>query len=237
MSDCPVLVFAHYFGGSARSWAPLLAALAGEFDCVAPDLPGFGGTTAPVDPSLDGYAVTFAALTPPRRWIAVGHSMGGKIALAAALRKPAGLAGLILIAPSPPTPEPMTPTDRRKTLAAFGDHAAAREHFAAITQCTLSPILFEACVEDELDVDRAVWDWWLERGSRDDISGAVPSLTLPVLVVTGDHDTVLGSDTAPGVAARLAGARLETIAGGGHLVPLERPDAVGGAVRNFVGGL
>lgn len=238
MSDRPCLVFGHYFGGSARSWAPLLAALAREFECIAPDLPGFGGTPPPAGtPSLDGYAGWFGALAPPRPWIAVGHSMGGKIALATAVRRPAHLVGLVLIATSPQTPEPIAPADRRKTLAAFGDDAAAREHFAAITQCRLSPVLFVACVEDELDVDRAVWDWWLERGSRDDISGQTAALTLPVLVLTGDNDTVLGPDIASGVVARLAGARLETIAGAGHLVPLERPDAVADAVRRFAGGL
>ena len=238
MSDKPCLVFAHYFGGSARSWAPLVGALAGEFECIVPDLPGFGGTAALApDPSLDGYEAAFAALAPPRPWIAVGHSMGGKIALAAALRRPAGLAGLILIAPSPPTPEPMTPDDRRQTLASFGDVAAARAHFEEITEHTLSPEQFAACVADELAVDQIAWDWWLERGSRDDISGATATLTLPVLVLAGDNDTVLGPDTAPGVAARLAGARLEIVASAGHLVPLERADAVAAAVRRFAGGL
>lgn len=237
MSDRPALVFAHYFGGSARSWVPLLAALGGEFECIVPDLPGFGGTPAPLDPSLDRYAAAFAALAPLRPWIAVGHSMGGKIALGAALRRPVDLAGLILIAPSPPTPEPMTPKDRLKTLAAFGDYAAAREHFAAITQCRLSPVLFEACVEDELNVDHAAWSWWLKCGSRDDISGVASSLNLPVLVVTGNNDIVFGPETASGVAARIAGARLETIAGAGHLVPLECPHAVADAVRRFAAGL
>ena len=235
MSDRPCLVFAHYFGGSARSWAALLEALAGEFESVAPDLPGFGGTTVPRGPNLDGYAVGFAALAPPRPWIAVGHSMGGKIALAAALRRPAGLAGLILIAPSPPTPEPMTAADRRKTLASFGDRAAARARVEAITEHNLSREQIAVCVADELAVAQAAWDWWLERGSRDDISDAAATLTLPVLVLTGDNDKVLGPDTAPGVAARLPGSRLEIIAGAGHLVPLERPEAVAGAVRRFAG--
>ena len=238
MSERPALVFAHYFGGSARSWGPLLAALAGEFESVAPDLPGFGGALAPTaDPSLGGYAADFAALAPPRPWIAVGHSMGGKIALAAALSRPEALAGLILIAPSPQTPEPMTEEDRRKSIASFGDPAAARAHFDNITDQTLSPEQFAVCVADELAVDQIAWDWWLERGSRDDISGATAALTLPVLVVTGDNDIVLGPDTAHGVAARLAGSRLETIADAGHLVPIERPEAVACAIRRFAGGL
>ena len=36
----PAWVLLHYFGGSARSWDPVAAALGGT--CVAPDLRGFG---------------------------------------------------------------------------------------------------------------------------------------------------------------------------------------------------
>ncbi|TFZ33868.1 alpha/beta hydrolase, partial [Pseudomonas syringae] len=38
--------------------------------------------------------------------IVVGHSMTGKVALVLASRRPEYLAGLILVAPPPPTPQP-----------------------------------------------------------------------------------------------------------------------------------
>ena len=60
-ADRPILVFAHYFGGSARSWEPLLKALGGG-DHVARDLPGFGGSEPPADPSLEAYADHVASL-------------------------------------------------------------------------------------------------------------------------------------------------------------------------------
>lgn len=205
----------------------MIGALASEFECIVPNLPGFGGSRSLGGlPCLDSYAATITALAPARPWIAVGHSMGGKIVLAAALLQPDKLAGLILIAPSPPTPEPMTDNVRSKTIAAFGDRVAARAHFAAITDHTLTPALFDVCVEDEVSVDRTAWDWWLKSGSRDDISRATSFLELPVLVVTGDNDKVLGSETARNVAADLPGSRLEIVAGAGHLLPLERPDAI-----------
>jgi 3-oxoadipate enol-lactonase len=39
-----------------------------------------------------------------KRYVLVGHSMGGKIAQLMASRRPTGLAGLVLVAPSPPSP-------------------------------------------------------------------------------------------------------------------------------------
>lgn len=166
--------------------------------------------------------------------MAVGHSMGGKIALAAALGRPANLVGLVLIATSPPTPEPIEEEDRAQLIAEFGDRRAADAHFRKIANDSLPDRIHAECIEDQLSVDRLAWNWWLERGSRDDISARVSALSLPVLVITGDDDKVLGHRTAPAVVGGLRHARLEVIAGGGHLVPLEKPSAVANSIVRFV---
>ncbi len=237
MADRPLLVFAHAFGGSARSWAPILAALGDRFDCLAPDLPGFGGSPPPVGvPGLDGYIEEFAALAADRRWIAVGHSMGGKMALGAAACSPT-LSGLILIAPSPPTPEPMTDDVRQKTLDAFRDRPYAEETVRKGSGASLTPAIFAEAVEDQISVDAAVWRWWLERGSRDDISGRMSRITAPSLVLYGDADQVLGQDVPRGVAARIRNSHARSIAGGGHLLPLEQPAAVAEHMARFIAGV
>ena len=231
------LICAHYFAGSARSWAPLTTVLGDGFEIAAPDLAGFGGTSAPATPGLDGYVDDILALGGDGDWIAVGHSMGGKIALAVAARRPAGLKGLILIAPSPPTPEPMSEEDRQMTLNAFGDRAAAKAHLDEIAPGTLTPALFDQAVDDEVSVARSVWTWWLKTGSRLDISGSTQGLDLPTLVVTGDEDKVMGLKTPFGVAAGLVNAEVQVIRGGGHLVPLEQPGVVAEAIRGFLPSL
>ncbi len=231
------MVFAHYFGGSAASWRPLLGALGPGFETLSPTLAGFGGTPAPEALSLEGYSDALIAAAGEGGWIAVGHSMGAKIALAAAGRCPVGLEGLILIAPSPPTPEPMSEQDRRNTLDAFADRAAAKAHIQKIAPGTLSPALFDQAVEDEISVAHRVWTWWLQTGSRQDICAATSGLELPTLVVTGDDDKVMGLRTPFDVARGLASAEVRVIEGGGHLVPLEQPDAVAQAMRDFLGGL
>ena len=238
MTGSPRLVFGHYFGGSARSWKPLLGALGDTFETRAANLPGFGGTAAPEVLTLDAYAEEFRGLGGDGPWIAVGHSMSGKIALAAAARGGTeNLKALILIAPSPPTPEPMTEENRGKTLADFGDRAAARVHIEKIAPGTLSPPVFDRCVEDEVDVAQSVWTWWLERGSRDDISTATARIDIPVLVITGDKDVVMGTDTPRLVAGSLPNAALQVVPGGGHLVPLEQPGAVAALMHAFIAGL
>ena len=232
----PLLVFAHYFGGSARSWSPLLGVLGDVFDCLVPDLPGFGDTPPPPRPALDAYADWYAALTGGRPWIAVGHSMGGKIVLAAAVRRPPGLRALILINASPPTPEPMSDDDRAASLAAYGDKRTARKQLTEIGG-RLAPDILKICVEDELRVAEPAWRWWLERGSRDDISAETRNLDFPALVIAGDDDRVLGPGTAPTIARTLPRAVLKIVPDAGHLAPLERPAAVAALLREFVVGL
>ena len=228
------LVFAHYFGGSARSWTALVDALGGDFDCVVPDLPGFGDTAPPFEPSLDAYADAFAALAGDAPFVAVGHSMGGKIALALAARRPPALTGLVLLAASPPTPEPMTEADRQASLDAYGNRRTARQQLSEIAG-RLPPEALRIAVEDELRVAEPTWRWWLERGSRDDISWSTAALPLPALVAAGDDDKVMGPGTAPAIAAGLGSARLHIVPDAGHLLPLERPAATAALIRDFVG--
>ncbi len=236
-STYPRLVFAHYFGGSGRSWAPLIEALGPEFQCAAPNLAGFGGTAATGDLDLDTYAGLLLAHAGERPFVLIGHSMGGKIVIDLAARRPPNLLGLILIAPSPPTPEPMEESERQKTIDDFADRDAAKAHIEKITDHSLSPEVFDSCVDDEVSVDRRAWIWWMQVGSRQDISARSNGLDLPTLVITGDNDKVLGLTTPFDVAQGLGRAEVRVIQGGGHLVPLEKPVEVAAAMRAFIADL
>lgn len=212
---------------------PLAHALGASQHIDAGDLPGFGGTEPLARMSVDAFAENFAAHAVERPWIAVGHSMGAKIALAAAAKRSKGLVGLILVAPSPPTPQPMTDTERSENIRAFGDRAAARKQFATIAP-GLPPALLATCVEDQLHATEAAWRWWLLDGSREDISARTRGLQLPALIIAGDNDRVLGTEPAVQLSRSLPNSALRIVTAAGHLVPLERPEAVARLVDNFV---
>jgi pimeloyl-ACP methyl ester carboxylesterase len=89
----PPLVLIHGVGHHWQAWRPVIDRLAGEFDVIACDSPGFGRSAplpAGLEPTIPSYADAFewffAELGLERPHVA-GNSMGGAIALELARRR------------------------------------------------------------------------------------------------------------------------------------------------------
>ncbi|MDP1828078.1 MAG: alpha/beta hydrolase [Archangium sp.] len=99
----PVLLAVHGLPGSVRDYRWLAAALSRSVRLVRLDLPGFGETplaTGP-GPGIDARGAFVAAALETlgiERCVLVGHSMGGAVALSAAVQAPARVAALALLA-------------------------------------------------------------------------------------------------------------------------------------------
>jgi len=119
-----VLFFLHYWGGSLRTWGEVIKRLENHFRCIAYDHRGWGNSDAP--PS--GYRIEDLAHDAEglirklglRRYVLIGHSMGGKVAQLLASWHPAGLEGLLLVAPSPPVPMTVTEEQRKRMIEPYG---------------------------------------------------------------------------------------------------------------------
>ncbi len=91
--DGPPLVLLHGVGHHWQAWEPVIGRLAGEFDVIVCDSPGFGRSaalSASIEPTIPAYADAFewffAELGIERPHVA-GNSMGGAIALELARRR------------------------------------------------------------------------------------------------------------------------------------------------------
>lgn len=118
----PPLVLLHGWGLHAGIWNATVPALARHYRCVAIDLPGHGDS-----PVLTGDVDTWAEAcreVAPRNAIWLGWSLGGMVALAAALQAPADVARLLLVSTTPrfvtapDWPHAMAP----ETLTKFAAH-------------------------------------------------------------------------------------------------------------------
>lgn len=93
----PALVFLHYWGGSRRTWRPVLARLQPDQAFVNYDQRGWGDSVDAPGPydiqRLADDAQSVVATSGYSDYVLVGHSMGGKVAQALAariLREPVG---------------------------------------------------------------------------------------------------------------------------------------------------
>jgi pimeloyl-ACP methyl ester carboxylesterase len=238
--ECTVF-FLPGLGFGAASAAPFSAELGRGFRVVGVDLPGHGLSPDAADGSVDALAdaalTTIEAEADGGPWLLVAHSMGGKVAALVAARVLSGhasvfgLAGAVLLAPSPTTPEPMD-DDKRALMLSWADNGALSESDARefVSQNVAAPLpteLEQDAVRQVRQMSPIAWRRWLEQGSREDVSAAVGVIDLPVVVLAGEDDDDLGASAQP----RLLGsvfprARVVSLAATGHLLPYKRASEV-----------
>jgi pimeloyl-[acyl-carrier protein] methyl ester esterase len=99
-SPKPVLALVHGWGMNARVFDTLAALLADGFDLRALNLPGHGGRAALPHNTLQSWADDLAQALPDKATL-LGWSLGGLVAMRAALDHPDKIARLILLASTP----------------------------------------------------------------------------------------------------------------------------------------
>jgi len=234
----PTFVLMHFLGGSHRTWFPTVPYLDGEHRCVALNTPGFGDAA-----EMEGYSVAAMADQVDasirdlglERCILVGHSMTGKVAVVLAARRPEYLVGLILVAPSPPGPQPMSEADR-DAQRAYGKSRAEAEAFVDESSAHRLPdAIREVAIADAQRLNLEAWRAWVDQGSREDWSERLGTLDYPVLLVCGaDDEQVPGPDEQRRTTlAPFPNGRLEELPGAGHLMPLQTPQALARLMLDF----
>lgn len=253
--SAPVLL--HGFTGSSASWGEAVVdalASAGHAPILV-DAPGHGARAGETDP---GAFTLERALTLVDRaaergdgagapFPLVGYSMGGRLALAYAIRRPERVSALVLESASPGLASSRERAGRRES-----DEALARrleeEGVEAFVDFWERLPLFEsrgalpAAVLQRQRALRLTNDAGsLAASLRGLGTGALPgfwddlaTLDVPVLLLVGALDRKFVG-VAERMEARLPRARRVTVPGAGHTVHLERPAAWVDAVVGFLG--
>jgi 2-succinyl-6-hydroxy-2,4-cyclohexadiene-1-carboxylate synthase len=239
----PAVLALHGFTGTARTWAPLAAALRDQRRVLAPDLLGHGRSSAPADTAryvlerqADDLSALLAALDAVPADV-VGYSMGARVALVLALRHPSVVRGLILESPSAGIRDAAERARRRAAdealagqlerggLASFVEAWEAQPLFAsqsALTDDVRSRLRAERLSHDPRGLAASL------RGAGQGVMGPLHDRLAAVgcstLVIAGALDPV-GSARARLVAEGLPAAVLEIVDGAGHAPHLEQPEA------------
>ena len=241
--DGPALVFLHYWGGSRRTWMPVLRRLDPGQGFVAYDQRGWGDSTSVPGPydmeQLADDAQRVIDALGYSSYVLVGHSMGGKAVQVLAARKPAGLIGAVLVAPAPPAPIGVTEQLQEMVSHAYDSEETVRQSIdLMLTNGGLTPELRRQVVEDSLRGGDQARLAWPRQGLVQDVSAGVGAIGVPVLVLAGRHDKV----DPPAVLADhllplIPTASLTILEDTGHLSPLEVPDQVAAYISAFVAEL
>ncbi|GAA3078385.1 hypothetical protein GCM10020000_74910 [Streptomyces olivoverticillatus] len=185
----PTLVFVHYWGGSAGTWDAVVEQLPAACVTVRFDQRGWSSSRALPGPyHLDQLADDLVDVVEGLglgRFVFVGHSMGGKVSMLAAARRPAGLTGLALLAPAPPQPPATVTAEYRRALSHAYDSAQSVEQALdhALTAAPPAEPIRSAVVRDSLaGGDEARREWPL-RGIAADVTEAARAIDVPVLVL------------------------------------------------------
>ena len=235
----PALIFLHYWGGSSRTWLPVVESLAETNRCIAIDFRGWGKSSREsADYDLETLCADVLGVVDQlglERFIIVGHSMGGKVAQLVAARQPRGLDRLILVAPAPPTPLEVPEAQRQGMIASYEAREGVEMVIGILSARPLSDEHRDQVVEDTLrgapDAKRA----WPERGMAADISELASRIEVPVRVIVGAADNVESEASLRAAFGKvLPEAEFIVLPGVGHLAPLEATAEVVGAIRSAI---
>ena len=243
------LVLIHGLGGAATNWTELAPPLARSRRVLIPELPGHGGSAAlPAAPTLEPFADRVLGLMEREEVspaVLVGHSLGGLVAVRAALRHPDAVRGIVLAAAAGIS---SASRQARYALGILGvvkpgkwlaphRRAVAKSVFGywgAADVASLSDRMIEGFMAgpglhtDTVSAARAM--------VTDDPRSELSAIARPCLVLWGANDNQL--DIADGFEyARRLRAPIRVLADCGHLLIGERPVACLDAIDDFVRAL
>ncbi|ROR35877.1 alpha/beta fold hydrolase [Kitasatospora cineracea] len=235
----PTLVFLHYWGGSARTWDPVVDRLPGR-DTLAVDFRGWSRSrTLPGPYTLRQLADDTAAVLADAGiddHVLVGHSMGGKVAQLVAATRPARLRGVVLVGSGPARPPAEITVEYREFLSHAYD---TEESVAAARDTVLTATDLPAQAKAQIAADsraaaEAARTQWPLHGIAEDITEHTRTISAPTLVIAGEHDRVEPTDVLRrNLLPYLSGAQFTVIANTGHLIPLEAPGELADAITAF----
>ena len=235
------IVMVHGAGANGHIWHKQIAHLGNAHSPVAMCLPGHGRSSGIEGlKSVRDYAnflAMFMDALQIKSAVIAGHSMGGAVAMDFAVRHPARVEGLMLVA----------------TAARFNIPADAREGYRAVMmgrapQAFTTDGYSPRTIKENFDVVR---EGWMEQIKTDprvrytdllaveqvDLRADIEKISKPTMILAGVDDPITTAADAEGIGSKIKGAKIEVIADGGHMLPWERPAEVNAAFDNFLSGL
>jgi pimeloyl-ACP methyl ester carboxylesterase len=237
-------VLVHGFPLDNRIWEAQLSALSDKYRVIAPDLPGFGKSKSSKSFTMESLAEDLHAFLTQIKALPcalAGLSMGGYMIFAFERKYPTDLKAFILVDTKAEADTTEGKAGRNKmieTARTSGSPAIA----AAMLPKMLAPdsqqsrpqlvqqvkSIMEACPPQTIENALAA------MRDRSDFRECLRSVAEPTLIIVGEHDAITPPAVAESMKKEISHAKLVTIKGAGHLSPMEQPEQVNQALRQFL---
>ena len=243
------LVILRGLGRSVRHWLGYERVLARHFQVITLDLRGVGATTAAsrlttsVFDMADDVVAVLDALSLPTAHI-LGVSLGGMVTLAMGLRHPERCRSLITVNTSiagQGTSRITRGALRAMTAVVSRDRDLIHSRLVDVLVGTDVPSAQRPAIAREYAVIAREQGLFartvvkqLVAAARFRVGEALPSMTVPTMVVYGTADRFVPNVNSRNLAARLPDAQLVAIEGGGHELTLDKGEELAAQVQRWV---
>jgi 3-oxoadipate enol-lactonase len=238
----PALFLLHSLLSDRASFDAVVGELSRSFRVIVPELPGFGGSRAAsggLAAIADRMAEAVKDVVDGGESIVLGNGYGGFVALQMAIRHPGIASRLVLADCGAAFSEEgrqafrnMAAASKAKGLQAITD-VAMRRLFAPEFQAQHPDLMGnrrEAFLRTDPDVFQAACAALAELDLRPELG----KVSVPVLVLVGEHDEATPPPMSRELAALLPNARLKIIPGCAHVPQLQAPQLFLDAIGDFL---
>lgn len=229
----PSLLFIHGAAGSKQFWKEQVSGLTDCCNPIAADLPGHGDDSGSGFDTVDGYAdavesfIEEAGIAAP---VVCGLSMGGaivqKLLLDGRLKYKAGII--------------VNSGARLKVMPAifeliqnnYSGYVESLPAMGASDKCDKSKLADIITDAEKSRPEISFGDF--TACNNFDVSERLGEISVPLLVLTAEEDKLSPVKYGKFIHERVAGSEFLTIPGAGHFSPVEQPDEVNKAIREFI---
>jgi len=260
----PVFILLHGFGASEYSWREVVEPLSRQGRVIVYDRPAFGLTERPMPGEWTGtnpYSVqgNIELLDGLMNELGVGkatlvgNSAGGEVAAAYALEHPDRVQGLVLVDPAvgsgrggriPTWILPLLKTPQLRHLGPLLVRSiAGKLGDETIRLAWHDPSLVDQHIYDSYrrplmanNWDKALYEFTIADNPVN-YTDRLVELAMPVLVVTGDDDRIVPTESSIQLSKEIPGAQLVVFNKCGHVPQEECPDQFMDALQGFLEGV
>jgi pimeloyl-ACP methyl ester carboxylesterase len=248
----PPIVFVHGFGCGRTDWAAQVEHFSPRHQTIAVDLPGHGDTPPAVGGgSIQEAGAEVASLLRTKSMLSavlVGHSMGCRVVLEAALQAPENVSGIVLLDGSRFPPRSVSAVEAR---FASGEYASmVRGMFKQMFTASSDPKIIDSIEVRALGMSQVVGKAMLlsmVRYDEGNLEQSLEALHKPLLVLQTtfvndkrERVPMTAGQTTPYldfIRSKVPSARIEVLPGVGHFPQIEAPVETNRILASFIDSL